>query len=152
MTDIKAWFKDNIVVSDMLSVSTGEFLGEGEYRVVHRCLFDDDLVIKFELAGKRFCNVNEWDIYDELEKTPLGRWLAPCVAISTGGKILIQSYCADIPKEQLPKRVPACFVDLKPANWGLFKGRPVCRDYANNNITWMGGAAGTKLTKAKWRI
>jgi hypothetical protein len=108
------------------------------------------MVIKFEVGSGDFNNVAEWDIWSNLKDHPkLGKWLAPCIAISPCGSILLQRYAGPLPDNKLPKKVPAFFTDIKSDNWGLINGRPVCRDYGHHRLYTVGPSA--RLIKANWR-
>lgn len=120
----------NTVVSrELLGLIAGKKLGEGVYRAVYKFKPDPTLVIKFELGSGDFQNVQEWTTWNAVEHTEHASWYAPCHAISPCGVILLQKYAKDLPESQLPERIPAHLEDAHEANWGLFEGRPVCRDY-----------------------
>ena len=153
--DIKAeYFSGNSIAMDTFYMLCGEKLGEGASRSVYRYRANAQYVIKFEHAEHDFSNMAEFDLWRELKRPLPGyrqirKWFAPVIDISPSGNILFQLYIPDIPKEKLPKRVPACFADLKRENWGILRGQPVCRDYGNHHA-YMHGLASGKMKKAEW--
>lgn len=127
----------------------GKIIGWGCYRKVYR-LQDGvyDKVIKIE-EGTTFSNVKEWEFWDQVHHSEkFSKWLAPCKWISPNGQVLIQMKTTPVLEKYLPKMVPSLFWDLKADNWGWYKGRVVCHDYANFDIThnnpW-------KMKKANWK-
>jgi hypothetical protein len=150
MTDAMDWFRSNPMAMDLFSLCAGKRLGEGAYRVVHRCPWDQSLVFKFEVFIGTFSNVAEWDFWKQCEYyLPIKRWLAPCVAISDSGNVLIQKFTEDLPPDyRLPKKLPSAFTDIKRDNWGLYEGRLVCRDYAIHRVFNQG--LNNRMRKATW--
>src|SRR5882762_7886250 len=120
LTDIQA--------IELLDLICGPLLGEGTYRKVFESKYARSKeVIKLDNMGN-FSNVLEWDTWNELKDTSIGKWLAPCYAISDHGVWLVQARTIPMREGEFPKRVPAIFADIKRANWGLYEGRPVCHD------------------------
>ena len=79
-----------------------------------------------------FANVVEmkfwWD--NEFHKD-VAKWLAPCEYLSPDGRILLQKKCDPVPmNKKLPDKLPEFLTDLKRENFGIYKGRLVCIDYA----------------------
>lgn len=109
----------------------GKHLGTGAFRAVYEHGLDPKAVIKAELNEECFHNVNEWIVWNDLRfRQDAAKWLAPCIAISPGGHILVQARTKPITKAQMPTKVPRFLTDIKTDNWGLYRGRPVCHDYA----------------------
>lgn len=118
---------------DFVNLFRGERLGVGYYRAVYAHALDPTLVIKIQQPDATFSNVREWDLWQEVRTQPrLAAWLAPCVAISDCGLVLIQKRTAPVLQRELPKQVPMFLTDLKRANWGRLGRRVVCHDYAIN--------------------
>jgi hypothetical protein len=139
-----------MVAMDFFNSMVGAHLGTGMMRTVYRWLPNLDYVVKFEHMAKTFSNVTERDIWDEVkDNKPLARWFAPVLDISPCGNVLWQLYAEECPIEKLPKLVPECFADLKQDNWGLWKGRPICRDYGNH--AGFKNGLSLKMKTAKWR-
>jgi hypothetical protein len=135
---------------DLVLLLCGKLLGEGTYRKVYRFNLDTSCVIKFELDGNSFSNITEWKIWEETKYSGAAmRWLAPCVAISPYGNILVQKYAQDVSLSDLPKRIPRWMTDLQPTNFGRYKGRIVARDYGLNCALQHGMR--NKLQRANWR-
>jgi len=134
---------------DLLNLCTGEFLGCGNGRTV--CVFapDTSLVIKFEHAARSFQNILEWETWERVEECKnIACWFAPCVRISDCGTVLLQKRTEPLPDKLVPRMVPQFFTDLKRANWGLYKHKPVCHDYGKHLLMEVGMT--TKLRKADW--
>ncbi len=150
--DIKReYFSDNSIAMDLFLTLAGEKLGTGSMRTVYQSKLNTDHVLKFEHSAGTFANVTEWDVWcavRHIGDRKLESWFAPCIGISGCGHILWQKFIPNIPPEKLPTRVPECFADLKCENWGLWKGRPVCRDYGNNAVHRHG--LSSRLVKANW--
>lgn len=140
----------DIQSEDLLNLFCGDKLGEGCYRTVFAHQFDAKQVIKKDNM-RNFSNVNEFQMWQELEETPLAKWLAPCYGLSGYGVWLLQARTEPLQLAQLPAEVPAIFSDLKLSNWGMFEGRPVCHDYGNTMLYRLARKHGARLTKAEWR-
>lgn len=108
----------------------GAFIGEGAHRRVFTLAQNDDLVIKVEQHQHDFHNIREWHNWHEIQGTGLEKWFAPCVAISSNGRFLLQKRTVPVSIRELPKKVPACLTDKKTPNFGLLDKRVVCHDYA----------------------
>ena len=113
----------------------GELLGEGIHRKVFACLIDPTLVVKCETGHGTFSNAREWRNWDEVRFADRwNKWLAPCVAISPLGTVLLQKRCEPLRKsDTLPDELPAFLTDIKPQNFGWLAGRLVCHDYPQIN-------------------
>lgn len=107
-------------------------------------------VAKIEENPKdHFQNVIEWETWNRMKGTSVEKWFAPCHSISADGRILIMARTKR--PESLPKRVPAFFTDLKAENWGVYKNRLVCHDYAKTKLM-ESGTTTSMLRVVKWRI
>lgn len=134
---------------DLFNFFTGREIGRGQYRVVYEHSFDKRLVIKQD-SGENFSNINEWQIWQEYKDSPLGKWLAPVLRCSPRGMWIVQARTTPIQIGKYPKRIPELFADLKPANWGMYKGRPVCHDYGNHGLYTIAKAPASKLRSVVW--
>lgn len=126
----------------------GDQIGTGMFRTVYACLLDPSLVIKTEDREGSFHNILEWENWDDNQFAPaVARWLAPCVAISPCGGVLVQKRVDPIrPGEpKLPKQIPSFLTDVKLENFGWFENRIVCCDYGYTHTT-----LSTRLRKARW--
>lgn len=140
-----------ISCNDAVRMLLGRKIGAGQFRDVYISALHPRHVIKWEFGvTTRWCNIIEHTIWENLSDTTIGKWLAPVHAISQNGIWLLMSRCDPMGEADRPDKVPAFFCDLKPSNWGLFKGRPVCLDYGNNGLL-TGNALQRKLVKARWR-
>lgn len=119
------------VQSELNGLLLGEKLGEGTFRTVYACPLDPKVVIKIETrASGRFCNVDEWNLWNAIEDRPeIARWFAPVRSISACGSVLVMERTQPIGR--MPREVPNFMTDLKAANMGRLRGRPVFHDYAN---------------------
>jgi hypothetical protein len=125
-------------------------IGTGQYRHVWSSELNPGRVLKVEMNDCAFKNVMEWEVWQAVKDTKFSRWFAPCYAISPVGVWMVQHRTTPLDHiDQLPKRIPAFFTDLKPNNWGLIDGRVVCHDYSNHLMLEEGMTK--KLKQARWR-
>lgn len=134
---------------DLFNLLTGKTIGWGQYRRVYEHAFDKRLVIKQD-DGQNFSNLNEWQVWNEFKDTPLGLWLAPVHFCSPRGLWIVMARTRPIPIGKFPKRIPALFTDIKPDNWGMYRGRPVCHDYGNHTVFTLARPHASKLKAAHW--
>lgn len=134
---------------DLLNLVTGTQIGWGQYRRVYEHAFDKKLVIKQD-SGQNFSNINEWQVWNEFKDEPLGKWLAPVLFCSARGLWIVMAKTRPIPIGKFPKRIPALFSDIKPENWGMFRGRPVCHDYGNHAVFTVAKPHLAKLKSVLW--
>ncbi|MES2415106.1 MAG: hypothetical protein V4614_14970 [Pseudomonadota bacterium] len=134
---------------DLFSLIAGTQLGWGQYRRVYEHQFDKKLVIKQD-SGQNFSNINEWMVWLEFKDSPLGQWLAPVHFISPRGLWIVMGRTRPIPIGKFPKRIPALFADIKPENWGMYRGRPVCHDYGNHSVFSVARPLLKKMKPALW--
>lgn len=119
------------VYEDAFNTFAGELLGEGIHRKVFAHRQDPTLVIKVEQGAGCFSNIGEWDAWMCWGDAPQGRWLAPCVALSPRGSVLLQRRVQPLRPEELPAQLPSFLTDTKAANFGMYQGRVVCCDYGS---------------------
>lgn len=120
---------------DLFGLVVGDPLGSGCYRKVF--VWGKEYVVKYERTAGAFSNAAEMRLWRDVRDGKLAKFFAPCLSISPNGQWLIQARTKPCTLAQLKrahKRVPAIFTDLKPANWGWFKGKLVCHDYGNQNV------------------
>ena len=122
------------IAKEAFEMMKGEHLGTGSFRSVYCNRLNPEQLLKIEgdtHQRYQFCNVIEWIFWNDNKENPkIAKWLAPCVSISSNGKILIQRRVDLIPiNYELPKKLPAFLTDLKRDNFGLLDGRLVCLDY-----------------------
>lgn len=117
---------------DAFNLLCGEKLGAGIHREVFACTLRPDLVVKVETADNRwFANVMEMKFWNDHEcYKPVAQWLAPCAALSPDGRVLLQWRCDPVPQSYRWPKLPQFLTDLKADNFGLYRGRLVCVDYA----------------------
>lgn len=137
---------------DLMNLMCGNLLGSGLYRHVYSGKQDATLVIKYEARNDRCCNRVEWDLWRYMAEEELGKWLAPCIAISPDGSWLIQKRTEPLQYAQLPEKIPRIFCDTKIDNWGMLDGRVVCHDYGNANMLYeIVRYHGKRLVATNWR-
>jgi hypothetical protein len=134
---------------DLFNMLVGKDIGAGQYRRVYEHAFDKSMVIKQD-SGANFSNIHEWMLWNELKDGPLGKWLAPVHFCSPRGLWIVQAKTRPIPIGKYPKRVPALFADIKPDNWGIYRGRPVCHDYGNHAVFTVAKPHLGKLKQVVW--
>lgn len=121
----------NIIDRELWRMIVGKKIGEGVGRAVYTHLLDPSLVIKIERSAQSFDNVLEWKFWHTHEfNEKVSRWLAPCVAISANGAILMQRRMEPLQRAQLPDEMPMFIGDYKLQHMGMFEGRVVVCDYA----------------------
>lgn len=130
--------KTNAVPFRCMKDLCGKYLGSGAAREVYAYRPDPTLVIKLETHrysdAYSYQNVNEYTTWSRLP-TRYRKWLAPCVAISDDGRVLLQRRAERVRSNQLPTRFPAWLGwDLKRRNWGLYRGKPVLVDYGCTDL------------------
>lgn len=126
----------------------GDLLGEGIHRKVFECRIDPTLVVKVETDEhhRSFANVMEHKNWSENELyKPVSSWLAPVVAISPCGLVMLQKRVEPLRESELPEKLPAFLTDTKRANFGLYEGRVVACDYSFLITT-----ISARLKKAEW--
>lgn len=129
-------FGSNVTEELLYLFLKGEKSIKGGNRRVYACSLDKSLVVKIEAHGDAFDNVTEWRLWEHFRKTPWAKWLAPCVDISYCGSVLLMKRTTPIKK--MPAKVPDFLDDLEARNFGKYKGRIVCHDYAiHKGYEWM---------------
>lgn len=135
---------------DIVDLFLGRKIGSGCARDVYECAFDSRSVIKVESKYASFQNVSEWKIWEALRDTPQARWLAPCIAISATGSVLLMRKTEPLQEKQLPKKMPAWLTDFHMANYGMLDGRVVCHDYGVADSVVIGMGASKRMKKPDW--
>lgn len=131
-----------------LNLLLGTFLAEGGSRKVYTCALNPELVVKLAPFDP-YSNRQESFIWNEaMWKPDVYKWLAPVVAISENGRILIQKRTTLLDHSKYPKKLPAFLADTKYANYGMLDGKFVCHDYNITRICDVG--LSTKLVKVEW--
>lgn len=134
--------------NELMDTLCGDLLGKGAFRNAYWCRLALDSVVKIEEGSRDFNNILEWEIWSKVEGTPHEKWFAPCSFISACGTVLIQKKTEPCSKDRLPKLLPAYFRDIKPDNFGIYKGRVVCHDYGISALIQHGLTK--KMINAKW--
>ncbi len=116
-------------------------------RRVYVCRLDQRFVVKIESNGGSFQNQLEWETWEALKDTPQARWLAPCIDISGSGSVLLQCRTQAAGPADYPKKMPVFIGDYKRSNYGMYKGKFVCHDYASL-VNLSNGL--TAMRKAEW--
>ena len=129
----------------------GRKIGEGSYRQVHECPHNPKWVVKIEHHQTDedifdFANIKEFTFYREWynRQCPgqhgyspatvrhILSWLAPCYNISHNGRILIQQKVRPVSWTRFSKQKIPAWLQYDPDHWnfGWYKGKIVCCDYA----------------------
>lgn len=126
-------YSKEVVWRELLRVlMKDEPLGRGCYRQVFPLRNDPEKVVKVEERDGNFSNVLEWRVWQEVIGTKFEKFFAPCIDISPNGVVLVQARTSPLHPGEYPKDIPSFMSDFKPANFGRYKGRIVCHDYALN--------------------
>ena len=115
-----------------LSLLAGELLGQGCFRRVYSVKYNPKIVLKLEIAGSEFCNVEEMGVWKEVCWTKWAEWFAPCHAIDRFGIALIQERTKPLTTWPKDFKIPSFFTDTKPENFGRIGNKIVCHDYGSN--------------------
>ena len=138
---------DAFAMEEAFNLLCGDLIGESN-RKVFACKIDPTLVVKIEKdPANMFQNAHEYRAWTETQTYKAAAdWLAPCVAISTHGLVLLQKRVEPVPRDQLPAKLPSFLVrDLKQSHFGMYEGRLVCCDYA-----MMADVLPVRLKNADW--
>ncbi|MDP2322550.1 MAG: hypothetical protein Q8N51_00780 [Gammaproteobacteria bacterium] len=129
------------VVLDSARLFVGKFIGGGVYRQVFEHAFDKTQVIKLEMEAGHFHNAMEAQVWERVRWCgSIGRWFAPVLGISPWGSALLMARTEPLSAAQMKRwrHIPAFFTDIKPGNFGVYKGRLVCHDYGNHLLMEVG--------------
>ena len=135
-TDFMNMFaNDWFLLSDFADFFCGDIVGEGTERSVYEFRLDPSMVIKID-RSRQFSNVSEWDVWTNVSHhyPDYAKYLAPCVHISSCGRVMLQMKTTPVERDKLPESIPAFFTDYKIQNWGMLEDRVVCHDYANHTF------------------
>ena len=120
-------------VAELNAYLFAEVLGEGEHRVVYAMQGNTEHVLKVTKEGRNWANFAEKELWDVAQNTPLAKFLAPCVSMSDGGRILCQRRVERLilPCEA-PEYLPACLSGTHHGNLGILAGQVIMFDYGLN--------------------
>lgn len=140
---------ESVQYEDLKELLLGQALGCGIHRKVGVYNLDQSLVIKCALECPNI-NILEEEVWQMVKETTIGKWFAPCVAISPCGMFLLQKRVETRPRSEYPGLIPSFFGDLKYSNFGWLNGQFVCCDYASYIATSMSHKWSGKMKKADW--
>ena len=143
---IEDTFAGSTIRFDFFKTFVGSQIGAGIARCVYECNIDSKMVIKIESTSQSFHNVEEWNVWEAVQKTKFAKWFAPCVYISSCGTVLLQKKTS--PVLNWPKKIPDFFTDCKMDNYGMYRKHFVCHDYGLNMLKERG--ISKKMRKVKW--
>lgn len=132
---------------DFMRLFLGKYISSGRDRDVYVVANDPDWVVKIERNPTDFQNATEWNIWREVVGTQWEKWFAPCAKISDNGICLIMARTTPLPPEQYPKVLPDFLCDLKPANFGLYKGQVVAHDYGLDTMFLRNALRGGRMKR-----
>ncbi len=118
----------------------GDYLGEGFRRITYNHVDDETLVIKFLKNLKDDHNLIEYENWEHLKDTEKGKWLAPCVSLSSDSRFLVQKKVRvlDEPPENVPEWITVLgdysFGGNKSKHWGVYEDRIVLIDYGDKRL------------------
>lgn len=145
----------SVITNDLLGSFLGTKIGYGISRDVYSIPLAPSLVAKVARTESEYpigitANTQEYATWEALLMFPehARQWFCPCRSISPHGTVLIMERADPIVRSQLPDKVPAYFTDLKLENWGMYKGKPVCIDYASLLI--INQLVSKRTKKATW--
>lgn len=128
-------------LDDLADLVLGAKLGEGVDRETYEYgLAPDDYVVKVQRGEYDWQNIAEWQLWVNAPPK-LRKHLAPIMAISRGGRVLVMARCEPCPTHLLPKRMPSVLSDLHADNIGLYQGKPVAMDYGRHLAAMMAANA-----------
>lgn len=137
---------------EMLDILCGEYIGEGNSRIVFDCTILPEYVVKIQKENSNHDNINEWEMYWSVAYQDKKKWLAECKWLSNNGRILIQKKARPITdknKKNIPELIPAFLTDMKFSNYGFIGKQFVCFDYAFSAGICMSDSLGKKMRKFK---
>lgn len=114
-----------------IAMLCGEHLGRGISRTVFEMRFNPEYVVKIEENNGQFQNIMEWKIWNKARQSfpTVLECLAPCVEISTCGRVLIMKRTKPVPKEMKDVTLPIWMSDISRRNIGMIDDKVVCHDY-----------------------
>lgn len=118
---------------DWCRKNRGKQVGRGISRNVYECKASPDLVIKEEYADYTFANASEYLLYKEVKSsdTVLRQIICPVLYLSPCSKYLIMPKVKVLsPTYKIPRYIKQMFFDVKNENFGIYRNRIVCIDYA----------------------
>lgn len=135
------------IAHELFNTICNKKIGGGMSREVFSSKLLPNSVIKCESGQRIFQNQFEWEIWQNIGYSALGKkWLAPCEWISPCGSVLIMKKTT--PAVKYPDKMPAFLTDFKHTNYGMYKGRLVCHDYGTAHFLNVGLTK--RMKKADW--
>jgi hypothetical protein len=125
----QALLQNDTFNKDLFNLFCGDLISTGSFRSVYQHKFDKTCVVKIDISGV-FENISEYLTWNHVSNFPESMWFAPIEYVSQNGIILVQKKTSGIVYEK-EYGVPSFFDDITPENFGIYKGRIVCHDYAN---------------------
>ena len=126
----------------------GDIIGHGQFRTVFSNPHNPKTVIKYEHRWTSH-NILEHEWWHEVKSTTWKRWFAPTLNLSGCGKFLIMAKTGIV--LNWPTQLPRFMHDFKQGNFGMYKGRFVCHDYAGLSMV-DGLPKLAKTKKVNWRL
>jgi len=143
---------DNPERLDALNLLCGSEIGRGMTRHVFECRLRPELVVKVERGDRsHFQNILEWHVWSRVAGTAYEQWFAPVEHLSHEGRLLLMWKTEPLRADELPKKMPAFFTDLKARNFGVLQGRVVCHDYGSTLLNEV-GMTKRMQTVTSWRM
>lgn len=134
MSDRIAMAQDFQISMDLLDLLCGNFVGEGNSRIVFDCPLKPGWVTKIVKNADCHDNILEHELWVSVCNAPeLAKWLAPAGWLSANGRVMLQRKVArvtDSNKKKIPEKIPAFLTDVKFDNFGFIGNQFVSVDYA----------------------
>lgn len=126
--------QDFHISMDLIDMLCGDFVGEGQSRIVFDCPLKKGWVTKIVKFPDCFDNILESELWHSVCDQPeVAKWLAPAGWISGNGRVMLQKKVVPISetnKKKIPAKIPAFLSDVKFANFGFLGKQLVSVDYA----------------------
>lgn len=131
----KLWIaKDFHISMDMIDMLCGDFIGEGNSRIVFDYPMKKGWVTKIVKDSNCHDNILEREMYNSVYYRPeVSKWLAPIGWMSANGRVMLQKKVTPITdknKSLIPEHIPAFLSDIKYSNFGFIGKQLVSVDYA----------------------
>ena len=141
------------IAFDMVDLLCGDFVGEGNSRIVYDCPIYPGYVTKISKDADNHDNIMEYEMWCSVAHQPkMNKWFADVKWLSGNGRVMIQKkaiHINDKNKKNIPTKVPAFLSDMKFDNYGFIGKQFVCFDYAFSAGLCMSYGMGNKMKTFK---
>ena len=149
-SDAAKILNDEHLCMEFATFICGNKIGEGQFRDVYEYNLDKRYVVKIQRDLSSFNNIVEWEIWCNVMYSEYKKHFAPCLWMSSNGRIMIQRKTSPITdKRPAPKDVPYFFADIKNENFGWIGKDFVAHDYDYSMIRFVSNGLNNKTRKFK---